>query len=88
MQLVNYIIIPEKITAFQSFNWLSIQESAPRYNVMEVRLIPGAGGAPVQVKSMAEVLSSISRYREQPFLTSCRIYNAEHVRFFCRIILR
>lgn len=44
MQLVNYIIIAEKITAFQSFNWLSIQESAPRYNVMEVRLIPGAGG--------------------------------------------
>lgn len=30
MQLVNYVIIPEKIPAFQSFNWLSIQESAPR----------------------------------------------------------
>lgn len=82
MQLVNYIIIAEKITAFQSFNWVSIQEPAPCYNVMEVRLIPGAGGAPAQANGVAEVSSSFSRFSKQLFLASCRIYNAEHVRFF------
>lgn len=73
-----------KIPAFHSFNWFSIQESVSHGGEDNSQ-----GWGPLQLMPTAWVrcLSSISRYRKQHFLNSHRIYKAECVKIFDKIIL-